>query len=35
MLLRVFDAGGCFHLGNSGDLLRVGFDATMDDDEAE
>jgi hypothetical protein len=35
MLLQVFDAGGCFHLGNGGDLLGVGFDAVMDDDEAE
>jgi hypothetical protein len=34
-LLHVFDAGGSFHLGDGGDLLGVGFDATMADHEAE
>jgi hypothetical protein len=28
-LLHVFDASGSFHLGDGGDLLGVGFDATM------
>jgi hypothetical protein len=31
----MFDAGGSFHLGHGGDLLKIGFDATMADDEAE
>jgi hypothetical protein len=34
-LLHVFDAGGSFHRGDGRDLLGVGFDATMADDEAE
>jgi hypothetical protein len=34
-ILHVFDAGGSFHLGDGGDLLGVGFDAAMADDEAE
>jgi hypothetical protein len=33
--LYVFDAGGRFHIGDGGDLLGVGFDATMADDKAE
>jgi hypothetical protein len=33
--LHVFDAGGSFHISDGGDLLEVGFDATMADDEAE
>jgi hypothetical protein len=33
--LHIFDAGGSFHLGDGGDLLRVCFDAMMADDEAE
>jgi hypothetical protein len=34
-LLHVFDACGSFHLGNGRDLLEVGFDVAMADDEAE
>jgi hypothetical protein len=34
-LLHVFDAGGSLHLGSGGDLLGIGFDATIADDEAE
>jgi hypothetical protein len=34
-LLHVFDAGGSLHLGDGGDLLRVGFDAAMADDKTE
>jgi hypothetical protein len=34
-LLDVFDARGSFHAGGGGDLLGVGFDATLADDEAE
>jgi hypothetical protein len=33
--LHIFDAGGSFHFGNGGDLLEIGFDAMMADDEAE
>jgi hypothetical protein len=33
--LHVFDAGASFHLGDGGDLLGIGFDATVDFDEAE
>jgi hypothetical protein len=33
--LHVFDASGSFHFGDGGDLLGVGFDAAMADDEAE
>jgi hypothetical protein len=33
-LLHVFDVGGSFHYGNEGDLLGIGFDATMAEDEA-
>jgi hypothetical protein len=34
-LLHIFDAGGSFHIGDGRDLLGVGFDATMADNEAE
>jgi hypothetical protein len=34
-LLHVFDARGSFHAGDSGDLLGIGFDAAVADDEAE
>jgi hypothetical protein len=34
-LLDILDAGGSSHIGDGRDLLRVGFDATMADDEAE
>jgi hypothetical protein len=34
-LLHIFDAGQSFHLGDGGDLLGVGFDATMAIDEAK
>jgi hypothetical protein len=34
-LLDIFDARGSFHAGDGGDLLGVGFDAAMADDEAE
>jgi hypothetical protein len=34
-LLDVFDARRSFHGGDSGDLLGIGFDATVADDEAE
>jgi hypothetical protein len=33
--MHIFDGGGSFHIGDGGDLLGVGFDATMADDEAE
>jgi hypothetical protein len=33
--LHVFDARGSFHVGDGGDLLGIGFNATMADDEAE
>jgi hypothetical protein len=33
--MHVFDAGGSFHLGDSRDLLGVGFDAAVADDQAE
>jgi hypothetical protein len=29
--LYIFDASGSFHVGDGGDLLGVGFDATMAD----
>jgi hypothetical protein len=31
----ILDAGGSFHAGDGGDLLMVGFDAAMADDEAK
>jgi hypothetical protein len=31
----IFDAGGSSHVGDGGDLLGVGFDATVADDEDE
>jgi hypothetical protein len=34
-LLDIIDAGWCFHISDGGDLLRIGFDAMMTDDEAE
>jgi hypothetical protein len=34
-LLDVFDARGSFHAGDGGDLLGVGFNAALADDEAE
>jgi hypothetical protein len=34
-LLDVFDARGSFHAGDGGDLVGVGFDAALADDEAE
>jgi hypothetical protein len=34
-LLYVVDACGSFHVGDDGDLLGIGFDAAMADDEAE
>jgi hypothetical protein len=34
-LLHVFDACGSFHAGDVGDLLGIGFDAAVADDEAE
>jgi hypothetical protein len=33
--LHILDAGGSFHVGDGGDLLGVGFDVAMADDEAE
>jgi hypothetical protein len=33
--MHVFDARGSFHAGDGGDLLGIGFDAAVDDDEAE
>jgi hypothetical protein len=33
--MTLFDARGSFNVGDGGDLLRVGFDAAMADDEAE
>jgi hypothetical protein len=33
--LDVFDARGSFHAGGGRDLLGIGFDAAMADDEAE
>jgi hypothetical protein len=33
--LYILDAGGSFHVGDGGDLLGVGFDAAVADDEAE
>jgi hypothetical protein len=33
--LYVFDARRSFHVGDGGDLLGIGFDAAMADDEAE
>jgi hypothetical protein len=33
--LDVFDACGSFHAGDGRDLLRVGFDAALADDDAE
>jgi hypothetical protein len=32
---RIGPSGGSLHLGDGGDLLGVGFDAVMPDDEAE
>jgi hypothetical protein len=34
-LLDVFDARGSFYAGDDGDLLGIGFDAAMANDEAE
>jgi hypothetical protein len=33
--LDILDAGCSFHIGDGADLLGVGFDAAMVDDEAE
>jgi hypothetical protein len=33
--MHVFNVGGSFHIGDGRDLLGVGFDAAMADDEAE
>jgi hypothetical protein len=33
--MHIFDAGASFHIGDGRDLLGVGFDAAMADDEAE
>jgi hypothetical protein len=33
--MHVFDARGSFHASDGGDLLGIGFDAAMADDEAE
>jgi hypothetical protein len=33
--LHVFDAGGSFRVGDGEDLLGIGFDAAIGDDEAE
>jgi hypothetical protein len=33
--LDVFDAHGSLDASDGGDLLRIGFDATVADDEAE
>jgi hypothetical protein len=33
--LHVFDARGSLHAGDGRDLLGIGFDAAMADDEAE
>jgi hypothetical protein len=32
--LHVFNAGGSFHVGDGGDLLWIGFDAMVANDEA-
>jgi hypothetical protein len=34
-LLHVFDTRGSFHVGDGKDLLGIGFDAAMVDDEAK
>jgi hypothetical protein len=34
-LLYILDASGSFHVCDGGDLLEVGFDSAMADDEAE
>jgi hypothetical protein len=34
-LLYILDAGGSFHVGDGGDLLGIGFNAAVADDEAE
>jgi hypothetical protein len=33
--VHVFDAHGSFHAGDGGDLLGIGFDAAVADDEVE
>jgi hypothetical protein len=33
--MDIFDARGSLHAGDGGDLLGVGFDAALADDEAE
>jgi hypothetical protein len=33
--MYVFDERGSFHAGDGGDLLGIGFDAAVADDEAE
>jgi hypothetical protein len=33
--LHVFNAGGSFHVGDGGDLLGIGFDAMVANDEAK
>jgi hypothetical protein len=33
--MHVFDARESFHAGDGGDLLGIGFDAVVADDEAE
>jgi hypothetical protein len=33
--LHIFDAGWSFHVGDGGDLLGIGIDAVMADDEVE
>jgi hypothetical protein len=33
--MDIFDAGGSSHIGDGRDLLRIGFDAAVADNEAE